>query len=73
MEIDEPFNVVAGGLTFLVIPLEDGTFDIYQSETLLCNLFADIGLDTEPLWATSSLVDQALVDEIGYQIEMKEF
>lgn len=72
MEIDEPFDIVAGGFTLVVIPLEDGTFDIYKSETLFCNLFADIGINTEPIWATSSLVDQALVDEIGYQIEMKQ-
>lgn len=72
LEIDEPFDIKVRELILLVIPLEDGTFDVYKSGVLLCNVFADIGIDTEPVWASSSLVDQALVDEIGYEIEMKE-
>lgn len=73
LEIDEPFNIEVRGLTLLVIPLEDGTFDVFKGQTLFCNLFADIGIDTEPVWATSALVDQELVDEMGYAIEMKEY
>ena len=72
LEIDEPFDIEVRGLTLLVIPLEDGTFDVYKSDVLLCNLFADIGIDTEPSWATANLVAQDLVDEIGYAIEMRE-
>jgi len=72
MEIDEPFNIELQGKTLLVIPVEDGTFDIYEGEQLLCNVFADIGLDTEPIWATSELVAQDVVDQIGYAIEMKQ-
>ena len=70
--IDEPFDIEVRGLSLLVIPLEDGTFDVYKTGVLFCNLFADIGIDTEPSWATGHLVDQELVDEIGYAIEMKE-
>lgn len=73
LEIDEPFDIAVRELSLLVIPLEDGTFDVYKSGVLFCNVFADIGMDTEPLWATSGLVDQELVNEIGYAIEMKEF
>jgi hypothetical protein len=72
LEIDEPFDIEVRELTLLVVPLEDGTFDVYKGESLFCNVFADIGIDTEPTWASSSLVDQELVDEIGYEIEMKE-
>lgn len=72
LEIDEPFEIEVRELSLLVIPMEDGTFDVYKSDVLLCNLFADIGIDTEPVWATASLVDQELVDEIGYAIEMKQ-
>lgn len=72
MEIDEPFNIELQGETMLVIPMEDGTFDIYKNEQLFCNLFADIGIDTEPAWATSWLVAQGIVDQIGYAIEMKQ-
>ena len=70
--IDEPFDIEVRGLSLLVIPLEDGTFDVYKTGVVFCNLFADIGIDTEPSWATGHLVDQELVDEIGYAIEMKE-
>jgi len=72
MEIDEPFNIELQGRTLLVIPKEDGTFDVYEGERLFCNLFADIGIDTEPAWGTSDLVAQDIVDQIGYAIEMKQ-
>ncbi len=73
LEIDEPFNIDVREHKLLVIPLEDGTFDVYKGDTLFCNLFADIGIDTEPSWASGHLVDQEMVDEIGYAIEMKEY
>jgi len=72
MEIDEPFEIELQGNRLLVVPLEDGTFDVYNGKSLFCNLFADIGIDTEPSWGTSHLIDQELVDEIGYAIEMRE-
>lgn len=72
MEIDEPFDIELQGKTLLVIPHENGTFDVYEGEHLFCNLFADIGIDTEPVWGTSDLVAQVVVDQIGYAIEMKQ-
>lgn len=72
LEIDEPFEIEFQGKSLLVVPLADGTFDIYNGKSLFCNVFADIGIDTEPSWATSHLIDQGLVDEIGYAIEMRE-
>lgn len=71
-EIDEPFEIQLQGKSLLVVPLEDGTFDVYNGKSLFCNVFADIGIDTEPSWTTSHLVAQELVDEIGYAIEMRE-
>jgi len=71
-EIDEPFEINVQDAQLLVIPLEDGTFDVYKAEKKLCNIFADIGVDTEPVWATGDLVAQELVDEIGYAIEMRQ-
>ena len=71
-EIDEPFEIEVQDLQLLVIPLEDGTFDVYKTGIKLCNIFADIGIDTEPVWATSDLISQELIDEIGYAIEMKQ-
>lgn len=72
MEIDEPFSIIFRDSIMLVIPKEDGTFDVYEGEHLYCNVFADIGIDTEPIWATSDLVAKDVVDEIGYAIEMKQ-
>jgi hypothetical protein len=72
MDIDEPFSINLRDRTMLVIPQDDGTFDIYEGEHLYCNIFADIGIDTEPIWATSDLVAKDIVDEIGYAIEMKQ-
>jgi len=71
MDIDEPFSINFRERTMLVIPQDDGTFDVYEGEFLYCNLFADIGIDTEPIWATGNLVAKDIVDEIGYAIEMK--
>lgn len=71
-EIDEPFEINVQDAQLVVIPLEDGTFDVYKAESKLCNIFADIGVDTEPVWATGDLVAQELVDEIGYAIEMRQ-
>ncbi|ETZ20169.1 hypothetical protein N824_08120 [Pedobacter sp. V48] len=70
--IDQPFNINVQNAQLLVVPLEDGTFDIYKTENKFCNIFADIGIDTEPVWASSDLVGQELVDEIGYAIEMRQ-
>lgn len=72
LEIDEPFEIDVQGKILLVVPLEDGTFDVYDEGNLWCNVFADIGIDTEPSWSTGALVSQDLVDEIGYAIEMRE-
>jgi hypothetical protein len=71
-DIDEPFDIKVQDAQMLVIPLEDGTFDVFNGGIKLCNIFADIGIDTEPVWGTSDLVAQELVDEIGYAIEMKQ-
>jgi len=71
-DIDEPFEIQVQDLQLLVIPIDDGTFDVYKGDTKFCNIFADIGIDTEPAWASSDLVAQDLVDEIGYAIEMKQ-
>jgi len=72
LEIDEPFEIQLQGKSLLVVPLEDGTFDVYNEKSLFCNVFADVGIDTEPVWATSDLISQELIDEIGYAIEMKQ-
>lgn len=72
MEIDEPFSIEVHGKLLLVIPQEDGTFDVYEGDSLYCNLFADIGIDTEPVWASAQLIAQDIIDEIGYAIEMKQ-
>ena len=72
LEFDEPFEITVQGKSMLVIPVDDGTYDVYEGSVRIGNLFADIGIDTEPVWKSGDLVGQELVEEIGYAIEMKE-
>jgi len=72
MEFDEPFEVVVNGQAYLIIPLEDETFDVYHGARRLGNIHADISIDTEPDWNTSDLIPLEDVAAIGYAIEMKE-
>ena len=72
MEFDEPFEVVVNGQAYLIMPLEDETFEVYHGARRLGNIHADIGIDTELTWSSGDLIPLDDVAAIGYAIEMKE-
>jgi len=71
-ELDNEFTIDVDGRSYQVFALDDGTFMVMDGDELLCHIFADIGIDTEPKWATGDLVPIELVQAIGYAIEMRE-
>jgi hypothetical protein len=73
MEFDLPFVVEINYKTYLIIPLEDETFDVFTSDgKRIGNIFPDVGIDTEITWSTSDLIPLDKVAAIGYAIEKKE-
>lgn len=68
-----PFVVEVGYKNYLIIPLEDETFDVFTSNgKRIGNIFPEIGIDTKLTWSTFDLIPLDKASAIGYAIEMKE-
>jgi hypothetical protein len=72
MQFDGPFSVEIKDQFYLIVPLEDETFDVYLNDKRLGNIFPDIGIDTDLTWNTSELIPLEDVANIGLAIERKE-
>jgi hypothetical protein len=73
MEFDEPFAVEIEDQYYLIVPLHDETFDVHSSDgNHMCNIYSEIGFDTELTWGTSDLVPLEIVAALGLAIERRE-
>jgi hypothetical protein len=73
MDLEFPFVVEVNYKCYLVMPLEDETFDLFTSDgKRIGNIYPEIGIDTELSWSTSDLIPLDKVAAIGHAIEMRE-
>jgi hypothetical protein len=68
----EPIELNIDGECYIAMPQWNGSFDILRSGSLLGNIFADNGINTELIWSTSDLIDLDLVQKIGESIQRAE-
>lgn len=67
----DPYDIEISGKTFTVVPLDDGTYTIWEGAKRIANLWLDVTA-AGICWAAEKITLQ-FADQIGTKISAHEF
>ncbi len=68
----EPIQIFLDGINYTVLPMPDGSFEIFQTTEHLGGIMPIVENSTYIRWQPTENLDKALAQKIGEAIEAKE-